>query len=137
MMRRYAIVLALAVFGVLVVSYLLRAPAVTRARALAPAPREALALQVDVYDDHLSTAPESLPLGDAVEFTVRNHTAVPLRLALAGYEDRVSVTALAPGAAWRGTFLADRPGEQFAWLVNGEAQGRLDIRGPHLVEGHR
>jgi hypothetical protein len=68
---------------------------------------------------------------------VTNGAAVPQRLRLSGYEDRVDSGDLAPGATWRGAFLADRPGEDFAWLVGGGPSGQLAVRGSHLVEGHR
>jgi hypothetical protein len=58
-------------------------------------------------------------------------------LALAGYEDRLAIPALSPGATWSGEFIADRPGEDFAWLLDGVPAGRLAVTGSHLVEGHR
>ena len=51
--------------------------------------------------------------------------------------NRPAAAPLAPGAGWTGEFLADRPGEDFAWLLDGEPAGRLTVTGSHLVEGHR
>ena len=103
----------------------------------APSPTTVLAVMVDVYPDRVVTAPPALPVGSTVALTVRNHTQAPVRLALSGYEDRVSARSIAPDTSWRDTFLAYRPGEQLAWLVNGEPAGRFDIRGSHLEKGHR
>ena len=33
--------------------------------------------------------------------------------------------------------FADRPGDDFAWEVNGQVAGKLTVSGSHLVEGHR
>jgi hypothetical protein len=74
-------------------------------------------------------------VGDAIVLTVANRTGHPVRLALAGYEDRVART-LATGATWRLAFLADRPGE-LAWLIDGVPHGPFTVSGSHLVEGHR
>jgi hypothetical protein len=61
----------------------------------------------------------------------------PARLALMGYEDRLGVAEVAPGATWRASFVADRPGDDFAWMLDGAPAGRLRVSGSHLVEGHR
>jgi hypothetical protein len=58
-------------------------------------------------------------------------------IALPGYEDRLTVPRLEPGAQWSGGFLADRPGDDFAWVVNERPAGRFLVAGSHLVEGHR
>ena len=41
------------------------------------------------------------------------------------------------GANYVHHVLADRPGDDFAWIVDGAAVGRLVVQGSHLVEGHR
>ena len=61
----------------------------------------------------------------------------PVRVELPGYEDRLAAVTIDPGITWRGEFLADRPGEDFSWLVNGKPAGRLVVAGSHLIEGHR
>jgi hypothetical protein len=72
-----------------------------------------------------------------VTLSIVNHGTRAVGIELSGYGDRVHVTGLAPGATWEGEFLADRPGDDFAWLLDGRPAGRLEIRGSHLVEGHR
>ena len=61
----------------------------------------------------------------------------PARVELPGYEDRLAAVTIEPGDTWTGEFLADRPGEDFAWLVNGKPAGRFLVTGSHLIEGHR
>ena len=60
-----------------------------------------------------------------------------VRVELPGYEDRVAAATIEPGATWKAEFLADRPGEDFAWMVDGKPAGRLIVTGSHLIEGHR
>ena len=71
------------------------------------------------------------------EVTLANEGGRFLTVTLAGYEDRVPPAPLGPGATRTVTFLADRPGEAFAFLVDGEPSGRLAVTGSHLPEGHR
>jgi hypothetical protein len=54
-----------------------------------------------------------------------------------GYEDRLGAVRVAPDSLWRGEFVADRPGQDFAWVLDGAPAGRLEVAGSHLVEGHR
>ncbi|MEP7029293.1 MAG: hypothetical protein ABI960_11920, partial [Candidatus Eisenbacteria bacterium] len=79
----------------------------------------------------------SVPANHRVLLTLVNRGSHPVVVQLAGYEDRITPGPLAPDSAWSGSFLADRPGEAFAWLVDGEPRGRLAVTGSHLVEGHR
>lgn len=79
----------------------------------------------------------TIPKHRLVHLSVTNRDTRPVTLSLAGYEDRLHTAPIPPDSTWRGTFLADRPGEGFAWQVNGTALGRLDITGSHLEEGHR
>ena len=72
-----------------------------------------------------------------VRLTLSNASAQPLAPRLAGYEDRVSIPEIAPGASWTGSFVADRPGADFALWIDGEPVARLAVAGSHLVEGHR
>jgi hypothetical protein len=60
-----------------------------------------------------------------------------VRVVLSGYEDRVTLAALAPGARWTATLVADLPGDDFTWLVDGAPTGRFVVTGSHLVDGHR
>jgi len=72
-----------------------------------------------------------------VQLSLVNTGARAIAPTLAGYEDRFAPGTIAPGATWSGTFVSDRPGEAFAWLIDGEPCGRLSVSGSHLVEGHR
>ncbi len=137
MMGRYAWVLIAALAGAVLVSALLRMPRPDAEPAAAPAEVRAVELGVEVFDGRVEATADSIAAGTTVVLTVTNRTATTQRVRLTGYEDRVDTGEIAPGATWRGTFVADRPGEQFAWLVNDQPLGRLDIRGSHLVEGHR
>jgi hypothetical protein len=137
-MRRYGMAFVLAAVAALLISALLRAP--RRAPApppASPAPAAAVMVAVEVLASEVHTTPDRIAAGSLVQLAVRNRTGAAIRLALTGYEDRVTIAALEPDSTWRTRFLADRPGEQFAWLVDGQPRGRLDIAGSHLVEGHR
>jgi hypothetical protein len=94
-------------------------------------------LTLGILDRQLTPAVASVAKGSRVRLRVDYRGAYPARLALAGYEDRLVIPALTPGAVWIGEFLADRPGEDFAWLLDGEPAGRLTVTGSHLVDGHR
>jgi hypothetical protein len=104
-------------------------------RAAAPAARTlALALAIE----HGAVTPEaaSVPRDAIVRLSVWNRGARPLRFALAGYDDRVNA-AIAAGETLRVEFVADRPGGDFAWLVDAQPAGRFAVSGSHLVDGHR
>lgn len=137
MTRRYLWVLLAALAGGVFVSVLLRVPRAVTTMTAAPAEISAVELVLTVHDGRIEPAAESIAAGTTVDLTVTNRAATSQYLRLAGYEDRVDTGEIKPGATWAGTFIADRPGDQFAWLVNGQPAGRLDIRGSHLVEGHR
>ena len=136
-MRRYAWVLVAALAGAVLVSVLLRMPGHAEPPAPAVAPVHAIILGVQVFAERVQATADSIDAGTAVTLTVTNRTGQALRVRLTGYEDRVDSGEIVPGGTWRGEFVADRPGEQFAWLVNDQPRGRLDIRGSHLVEGHQ
>jgi hypothetical protein len=102
------------------------------------APRvETTALTLVLGESGLEPRFATVPKDHRVALEVRNDRVVAVTLALQGYEDRFLAGPIAPGQAWRGEFVADRPGEAFAWLADGEAVGRLLVTGSHLVEGHR
>ena len=137
MMRRWGIVVVLALAGAVAISVLLRAPRYAPAPVVAVAPADTVSLAVEITNAGVTTTPGSIAVGRTVALAIANRSAAGVRASLSGYEDRVTTGSLAPGATWRTTFLADRPGEQLAWVVNGAPQGRLDVLGSHLVEGHR
>lgn len=94
-------------------------------------------LAITIAAGKVSPATASVPKGFRIRLRVEHQGAATARLALAGYQDRLEIPALEPGAVWTAEFLADRPGEDFAWLLDGEPAGRLTVTGSHLVEGHR
>ena len=118
-------------------SLLLARPRTASAPGEGAAPAESVSIALDVRADEVHATRLAVELGNAVRVAATNHDTVPVRLTLAGYEDRLDIGVLAPGSTWRGAFLADRPGEDFAWLVDGRPAGRFAVTGSHLVEGHR
>ena len=136
-MKRYAWLLVAGMvlsLGALAVGRTVRftAPA-PEATAEAPVVELALALG----DSGVEPASAAVPKDHRVRLSVRNDRATTVTLTLQGYEDRFTTLPIAPGGTWRGEFVADRPGEAFAWVVDGVALGRLSVTGSHLVEGHR
>jgi len=137
-MKRYALVLAAALVLALALGAMARLPR----RAAAPAsegaaPLPTVSLRVEFEGGAAHPAAASVPANHRVQLLLVNAGPHAITLALAGYEDQVQPGTLAPGATWSGEFVSDRPGEAFAWLVDGEPQGRLSVSGSHLVEGHR
>jgi hypothetical protein len=138
-MRGYRALLGLALAGALLVSLLVRLPRHARAVAPVVAPAPVTALALEFAAGRLVPESASVPKGHEIAFAITNRGREPVTLALAGYGDRVHAGPIAPGATWRGRFLADLPGEDFAWLPAGSTApvGRLAVAGSHLVEGHR
>jgi hypothetical protein len=93
-------------------------------------------MQIEVADGVVSPANASVPKDHRVSLEIVNHGAHAASVRLAGYQDRVGVD-LAPGATTRIEFLADRPGEDFPWLVDGRPTGRFVVAGAHLAERRR
>ena len=137
MRRAYLLLLAGVAVLAVVASVAAHAPA--RGRAAAPAPHAlpTAALALALVDGRMAPDPAAVPKGHRVALTVTNRGSRAVDVRLAGYEDRVHAPALAAGATWRVEFVADLPGEDFAWLVDGQPAGRLAVTGSHLVEGHR
>jgi hypothetical protein len=101
--------------------------------AAGPVERVTLVIQGGAIDP----ATISVPKGREVRLTVMNHDPRMAHLTLSGYEDRVAIPPLLPRDHWTGEFLADRPGEDFAWVLNGAPTGRFAVTGSHLTDGHR
>ena len=137
MSGRWFLVGALALAGAVAVSALLRVPTAPVDIVGGTAPAETVKVALDVREDAVHATRVAVDANQAVRLEATNHGLAPVRLGLSGYEDRVDSGPLAPGAIWRGAFLADRPGEDFAWLVDGRPAGRFQVRGSHLEEGHR
>jgi hypothetical protein len=129
------------VFGilaaVLLATLLARLPKSPSRDVTTAAPAAAETLKFEFTAEGVTPERAQVPVGRRLQLVLKNRAAHSLRIALAGYEDRVSVSELASGASWSAEIVADRPGEAFAWLVNGEPLGRLTVSGSHLVEGHR
>ena len=136
-MKRYAFVLAGALVAAVVLGVLGRAPRSRATHASASAAVRTDSLRIVFRDGVASPATASVPEGRRLALTLANEGGRFLTVTLAGYEDRVPPAPLGPGATHTVTFLADRPGEAFAFLVDGEPSGRLAVTGSHLPEGHR
>jgi hypothetical protein len=112
-------------------------------RALAPDPSESawvrpVELEIMIGPDGGMTPPSvQVEKDKRVVASLTNAGHRPVRVELPGYEDRLPAVTIEPGGSWRGEFLADRPGEDFAWLVDGKPAGRFIVAGSHLIEGHR
>jgi len=139
-MRRPYVVLLLVVLGLAialtVVGRLHRGTQTPRGESPA-APAPSVAVTIEVKNGAIEPHATSVAKDHEVRLTVINHDSRIARVTLSGYEDRVSIPPLAPRDHWTGSFLADRPGEDFAWVLNGEPAGRFAVTGQHLIEGHR
>lgn len=136
MRQRYSLLLLGVIAAAVLVTLLQRLPDhPTVQRMSAPTPVRA-AVTVVIRDGVVGPGLATVPKGDEVALRVENHEPHDVRLELAGYEDAVSVR-IAAGTAWNTSFIADRPGDDFAWLLDGEPAGRFAVSGSHLVEGHR
>lgn len=136
-MRRYLILFAITLAAGVALSVVARRPRLDAAAPPPDAPIPMVALAVAIEDGALTPQITTTPKGYEVRITVENHGRSTVTLALGGYEDRLTIPALAAGARWSGAFIADRPGEDFAWLVDGRPAGRFVVQGSHLIEGHR
>ena len=136
MTRRYAILFAavLAAAGLMSLLGRARHPAVTPPAPVAAPSHTTLRVTIDAAG--LAPARAQVQRDHVVDLEIVNDGARPARVSLSGYEDRVDLKVPAAGRA-QTSFLADRPGEGFAWIVDGAPSGRLEVAGSHLVEGHR
>jgi hypothetical protein len=130
--------LALAVIAVgLALGILSRLP-----RRDAPKPQPApAAVRVEVAltldpDGVVEADRDGVPKGTLVVLHVVNRGSVARMLSLSGYEERLHLP-VAPAEIAHATFRADRPGGDFAWLVDGTPSRRFAVSGPHLDEGRR
>ena len=130
-MKRYRMLFLVTVGIGLVLALLGRMPRRAGETVATPA-----ATALDIEDGAVTPAASTVAKGVRVRLRVTNRSGRLTELALAGYQDRVRIS-LARGATGQSEFLADRPGEDFAWLIDGKPAGRLSVSGSHLVEGHR
>jgi hypothetical protein len=137
MKRQYAALFA-AILLAAVVLALVRTPQSAAKRHTATAtsaPAETHTLVV--ADGTVTPAYAAVPKDSHVRLIVKNRGTRAAQLALSGYEGKLTVPHLAAGVSWSGTFTADLPGDDFAWLVDGKPAARFAVTGSHLVEGHR
>jgi hypothetical protein len=96
-----------------------------------------VALALTLTRDGITPANASVPKDHHVMLTITNHRHDRVGLSLHGYQDRLLIGWIEPDSTWRGEFLADRPGDGFAWMLEGEPVGKLAVEGSHLEDGHR
>lgn len=113
-----------------------RRPALTASSDSARAPAADVELMIGP-DGGMTPASVTVEKGSRVHVSMSNTGPTPVRVELPGYEVRFPGVTIAPGGRWSGEFVADRPGDDFAWLVDGKPAGRLVVTGSHLIEGHR
>jgi hypothetical protein len=121
----------------LAVTLLARAPKGPPPSATTAAPAASTAISLEIGDRGLTPGLVRVNKGDRIALKVHNAGASRVEIALPGYEDRLPAVTIEPGETWTGELQADRPGEDFAWMVNGKPAGRLVVAGSHLVEGHQ
>ena len=136
MTRRYGLLAALLVIAALLLGLATRLPRHAPVDRATPAEAPVTTLTLTWREGRLDPERASVPKGHRVALTVVNHDRAPLALALGGYQERVQGD-LATGGTWRGTCVADLPGDDFAWLRDGRPVGVLRVTGSHLEEGHR
>lgn len=112
-----------------------------RPHAAAPAPVAAplpdTSLTIVMGHDGLQPERASVPKDHRVSLTFSNHSGHAIVVSLSGYDPEPGIGRLEDGDTWCGTFTSDRPGDDFAWIVDGKPAGRLAVSGSHLAEGHR
>ena len=136
-MRRYLVLFGSALVLGLVLMLVARtvhapAPAVTRAPEI-----PTVDLELTLTSQGITPENSSVPKDHRVRLAIVNHRRDRVGLSLHGYQDRLMIGWIDPDSTWRGEFLADRPGEGFAWMLEGEPVGKLAVVGSHLEEGHR
>ena len=138
-MKRYLGLLAAAIaLGALMLVF--RVPQRVSPRGAEPPSEQRSIVEVALNitpESRLTPATVAVAKNQVVRLTVRNGSRLPATLTLLGYQDRLAISQVPPDSTWRGEFVADRPGEDFAWMLEGQPVGRLQVTGSHLVEGHR
>ena len=137
MMRAYGMLLALALACALALSVL--GPRSRPSGRPAPPLRETatILLRIVLGDGVVTPATATVPKDHRVHLEVTNRGRTTTSLRLSGYEDRVAFDALRPGEVRSLEFLADRPGDDLAWIVDGNPSGRLVVSGSHLAGDRR
>ena len=136
MKKRYLGLFLGAVVVALLLSTIRHAPGSKTPAASPAAETPVVAMRIEIAEGVVSPASASVAKDHRVSLEIVNRGTRAASVRLAGYEDRVSAD-LAPGATRRLEFLADRPGEDFPWLVDGRPSGRFVVAGAHLAERRR
>ena len=137
-MKRYLVLLVIVlVLGAVALAARRNLRLRERREPAAAAPAEATLVIMITPEHRILPATASVPKDHLVRLAVTNHGARRASLTLMGYQDRFGVSNLAPDSTWHGEFVADRPGDDFAWMLDGAPAGRLAVTGSHLVDGHR
>ena len=136
-MKRPYVLLAVAIVVASVALAMLGRPRQSETPSPAVTVAPVVELTIAIKEGKVSPAVTSVPKGHRVRLRVEHRGATTARLALAGYGDVLDIPPLEPGTTWTTEFPADRPGEDFAWLLDGQPAGRLTVTGSHLIEGHR
>ena len=135
-MKRYGIlfVVAAALSGIL---YSLAGQRVAPSRLVAQTEPDSVAVTLVLTDQGVEPSVMTVTKDHRVALSIINHRRLAAGVSLQGYQHAFAAGIIAPGTSWHGSFIADRPGEDFAWMVEGEPSGRFIVKGSHLVEGHR
>jgi cupredoxin-like protein len=138
MTGRYAGLLAGVFVLALALAFLGRQPRAQVARPGGPEPASPIArVAFEIEDKAIVPQTITVRKGERVIFRVTNRTSRPAKLALLGYSDVFPETTIAPGETVEHEIHADRPGDDFAWLLNESPAGTFVVAGSHLVDGHR
>ena len=137
-MKRYLLLfMGAVVAGLILVALSRRFPLAPAGDEQAPGgPVVEIAITV-TPDAHIEPDAVSVPKDARVRLSVTNRHRLAVSLALMGYQDRFGAAYIPSDSTWRGEFVADRPGDDFAWVLEGAPVGRLRVTGSHLMEGHR
>ena len=135
MKRAYLVLIAASLAAAVGLAALARVPQPRDTTRVEPV-RPRVAVRLTVEHGTVTPGVSTVRKGLVIRLAVLNRGASAVRFALSGYEERVSVARIAPDSTWRTEFLADRPGDEFEWLVDGRAAGRFIVLGSHLEEGH-
>ena len=136
-MNRYLTLIVAVLLAAIALTVITRMP--RRGATVAPKVAEipVADLAIELKDGAVIPFASSVPKDHLVRLVVTNTGTRAADLRLVGYENHVRIDSLAPGARWTGEFIADLPGDDFAWMIGGQPAGRFGVAGSHLVEGHR
>src|SRR5262249_11369449 len=125
-MKRYVVLFVAALALAAVLAGVARAP---RAPVAAPAPRAIpeVTLRLTIERGVLTPERSAVPKDHRVRLEVTNRDPRTATLALAGYQDVLAPRAIEPGGVWSDSFVASRPGDDFAWMLDGSPAGQLQI----------